>query len=166
MFSFAVLLKISFPTNPKVCIMFMPEPHDTITKSSTYGLPPVASAMIMPIAHGANDVSNAIGPFTTEYETWISGVASATADTPDWIKAVRGLGLGLGFWTYGYHLMRNLGNKITQHSPTRGYSMELGSGITVLLASRLALPVSTTQCITGSFETNVRSYHLQLLTSS
>lgn len=124
----------------------------------------VASAMIMSIAHGANDVSNAIGPFTTEYETWITGVASATTDTPDWIKAVGGLGIGIGFWTYGYHLMRNLGNKITQHSPTRGYSMELGSGITVLLASRLALPVSTTQCITGSFETTVCSYYLQLLT--
>lgn len=46
--------------------------------------------------------------------------------------------------------MRNLGNRITKHSPTRGYSMELGAAITVLLASRLGLPVSTTQCITGA----------------
>ena len=41
----------------------------------------VTSAMIMSVAHGANDVSNAIGPFTTEYETWSSGVTSATSDT-------------------------------------------------------------------------------------
>lgn len=46
--------------------------------------------------------------------------------------------------------MRGLGNKITKHSPTRGFSMELGAAITVLLASRLGLPVSTTQCITGA----------------
>lgn len=46
--------------------------------------------------------------------------------------------------------MRALGNKITQMSPTRGFSIELGAAITVLLASRLALPVSTTQCLTGS----------------
>lgn len=46
--------------------------------------------------------------------------------------------------------MRNLGNKITKHSPTRGYSMELAAAITVLLASNLGLPVSTTQCITGA----------------
>jgi phosphate/sulfate permease len=105
--------------------------------------------MIMSIAHGANDVSNAIGPWTTEYITWKTGVSSAKVPTPTWIRAVGGLGLGIGFWTYGYHLMRNLGNKITQHSPIRGYSMELGTGITVLLASRLAIPVSTTQCITG-----------------
>ena len=109
----------------------------------------VASAMIMSISHGANDVSNAIGPFTTEYETWKTGVASATTDTPTWIKAVGGLGLGFGFWTYGYHLMRTLGNKITQISPIRGYSMELGTAITVLMATQLGLPISTTQCITG-----------------
>ena len=110
----------------------------------------VCSAIIMSIAHGANDISNAIGPFTTEYETWKSGVASAKTDTPTWIKAVGGIGLGIGFWTFGYHIMRNLGNRITKHSPTRGYSMELGAAITVLLASNLGLPVSTTQCITGA----------------
>ncbi|KAG4414771.1 hypothetical protein IFR04_012084 [Cadophora malorum] len=110
----------------------------------------VCTAMLMSIAHGANDVSNAIGPFTTEYETWKSGVTSAKTDTPTWIKAVGGLGLGFGFWTFGYHIMRSLGNKITKHTPTRGYSMELAAAITVLLASRLGLPVSTTQCITGA----------------
>lgn len=58
----------------------------------------VCSAIIMSIAHGANDVSNAIGPFTTEYVTWKTGVSSAETDTPTWIKAVGGLGLGVGFW--------------------------------------------------------------------
>lgn len=110
----------------------------------------VCTAMLMSVAHGANDISNAIGPFTTEYETWKSGVTSASTPTPLWIKAVGGLGLGFGFWTFGYHIMRNLGNRITKHSPTRGYSMELGAAITVLLATQLNLPVSTTQCITGS----------------
>ncbi|KAK4184964.1 phosphate-repressible phosphate permease [Podospora australis] len=46
--------------------------------------------------------------------------------------------------------MRNLGNKITLHSPSRGFSMELGSAFTIILATRLSLPVSTTQCITGA----------------
>lgn len=61
----------------------------------------ICSAMIMSIAHGANDVSNAIGPFTTEYLTWKTGVASEETGTPLWIKAVGGLGLGVGFWTFG-----------------------------------------------------------------
>lgn len=51
---------------------------------------------------------------------------------------------------YGFNVMRSLGNKITQVSPTRGFAMELGAAITVLLASRLGLPVSTTQCLTGA----------------
>lgn len=110
----------------------------------------VCTAVLMSIAHGANDVSNAIGPFTTEYETWSTGVTSAKTETPLWIKAVRGLGLGFSFWTFGFHIMHNLGNKITKHSPTRGYSMELAAALTVLLTSRLGLPVSTTQCITSA----------------
>ncbi|KAJ3474525.1 hypothetical protein NLG97_g9807 [Lecanicillium saksenae] len=110
----------------------------------------VCSAMIMSIAHGANDISNAIGPFTTEYVVWKSGVVNKKSDTPEWIKAVGGITLGVGFWTFGYHIMRNLGNRITKHSPTRGYSMELAAAITVLLASKFGLPVSTTQCITGA----------------
>lgn len=110
----------------------------------------ICSAMIMSIAHGANDISNAIGPFTTEYIVWKTGVVKSKSPTPEWIKAVGGITLGVGFWTFGYHIMRNLGNRITKHSPTRGYSMELAAAITVLLASKFGLPVSTTQCITGA----------------
>lgn len=61
-----------------------------------------------------------------------------------------GAAIVIGLWTYGYNIMRNLGNRITLHSPTRGFSMELGSALTVILATRLALPVSTTQCIVGA----------------
>lgn len=109
----------------------------------------ILSAMIMSIAHGANDVSNAIGPFTTEYVTWKNGAVVSEQDTPIWIPAVGGIGLGIGFWTYGFRIMRSLGLKITQISPTRGFAAELAAAITVLLASRLGLPVSTTQCVTG-----------------
>ncbi|CAN9163694.1 unnamed protein product [Alternaria alternata] len=110
----------------------------------------VASAMMMSIAHGSNDVANAVGPWVGSYNTYTTGVVTKEADTPIWILIVAGLLLGIGFWFYGYHIVRALGNKITQVSPTRGFSMELGAAITVLLASRLALPVSTTQCLTGA----------------
>ncbi|KAF2260269.1 phosphate transporter [Lojkania enalia] len=110
----------------------------------------VASAMMMSIAHGSNDVANAVGPWVATYNTFQTGVASKEADTPIWILVIAGLLLGTGFWFYGYHIVRALGNKITQVSPTRGFSMELGAAICVLLASRLGLPVSTTQCLTGA----------------
>jgi sodium-dependent phosphate transporter len=95
-------------------------------------------------------VANAVGPWVATYNTYTTGVVTKEADTPIWILVVAGLLLGIGFWFYGYHIVRALGNKITQVSPTRGFSMELGAAITVLLASRLALPVSTTQCLCGA----------------
>lgn len=110
----------------------------------------VASAMLMSIAHGSNDVANAVGPWAASYETYRSGEVATESDTPVWFLVIAGLLLGLGFWVYGFHIIRCLGNKITQMSPTRGYSIEMGAAITVLLASRLALPVSTTQCLVGA----------------
>jgi len=112
--------------------------------------PQVASAMLMSIAHGSNDVANAVGPWSAAYATFEAGAVATKSPTPTWMLVVAGLLLGLGFWVFGYHIIRSLGNKITQLSPTRGFSMELGAAITVLLASRLGLPVSTTQCLTGS----------------
>ncbi|KAJ5144657.1 hypothetical protein N7448_002049 [Penicillium atrosanguineum] len=110
----------------------------------------VVSAMMMSIAHGSNDVANAVGPWAAVYSTFHAGVVETEAPTPVWFVVVAGLLLGIGFWFYGYHIVRALGNKITQMSPTRGFSVELGAAITVLLASRLGLPVSTTQCLTGA----------------
>ena len=110
----------------------------------------VVSAMMMSIAHGSNDVANAVGPWAAVYQTYQSGVVNTDSPTPVWFLVVAGLLLGLGFWFFGYHIIRALGNKITQMSPTRGFSTELGAAITVLLASRLGLPVSTTQCLTGA----------------
>lgn len=58
----------------------------------------------MSIAHGANDVSNAIGPFTTEYMTWRAGKSMAKTSTPIWIKAVGGLGLGFGTYPIPFNV--------------------------------------------------------------
>jgi sodium-dependent phosphate transporter len=119
--------------------------------------------------HGANDVANAVGPYASIYQIWQSGeVPGKKAQVPLWILAFGGAGIVIGLWTYGYNIMRNLGNRVTLMSPARGFSMELGSVITIILATRLSmhspeslnytpllttsteLPVSTTQCITGA----------------
>lgn len=110
----------------------------------------VVSAMMMSIAHGSNDVANAVGPWAAVYQTYQSGFVNTEAATPVWFLVVAGLLLGLGFWVYGHRIIKALGNKITQMSPTRGFSIELGAAVTVLLASKLGLPVSTTQCLVGA----------------
>lgn len=112
----------------------------------------VMTASAASFTHGANDVSNAIGPYATIYQTWNEGAvpASGAASVPLWILAFGGVGIVIGIWTYGYRIMANLGNRLTLQSPTRGFSVELGSVCTIILATRLKLPISTTQCLTGA----------------
>ncbi|KAK7468308.1 Na+/Pi symporter [Stygiomarasmius scandens] len=116
-----------------------------------YSFLQVMTACTASFAHGSNDISNAVGPFATIYETWHTGsYLGGKTPVPTWILVYGAIWLVIGLATYGYNIMRILGNRLTLHSPTRGFSMELGAAITVVLASQLALPVSTTQCITGA----------------
>ncbi|KAK0724645.1 phosphate transporter [Lasiosphaeris hirsuta] len=117
-----------------------------------YSFLQVMTAATASFTHGANDISNAIGPYATIYQVWQSGAVPPKdkSEVPIWILVFGGACLVIGLWTYGYNIMKNLGNRITLHSPSRGFSMELGSAITVILATRLKLPISTTQCITGA----------------
>ncbi|KAF2467938.1 phosphate-repressible phosphate permease-like protein [Lindgomyces ingoldianus] len=116
----------------------------------TFSFLQVLTAATSSFTHGANDVANAIGPYTTIYFIWSSGTLKNKVPVPDWILAFGGAAIVIGLWTYGYNIMKALGNKITLHSPSRGFSMELGSAITVIMATRLKLPISTTQCICGA----------------
>jgi sodium-dependent phosphate transporter len=98
----------------------------------------------------SNDVANAVGPLATIYLVWQTNTIASTVPVPIWVLAYGGLAIVIGFATWGYNVMKNLGNRLTLHSPSRGFSMELGSALTVLVASRLGLPVSTAQCIVGA----------------
>ncbi|KAK7430657.1 Na+/Pi symporter [Neonectria magnoliae] len=128
-------------------------PHYDNRAEYLYTFLQVMTACTASFTHGANDVANAIGPYATIFQIWHTGSMdseSGKSDVPIWILCFGGGAIALGIWTYGYNIMRNLGNRLTLHSPSRGFSMELGSAITVILATRLKLPVSTTQCITGA----------------
>ncbi|KAL4876433.1 phosphate transporter [Aspergillus karnatakaensis] len=110
----------------------------------------ILTAATASFVHGANDVANAIAPFATTYLVWQSGEIRKEVPVPVWVLCFGGGAIVIGLLTYGYHLMRNLGNRLTLMSPSRGFCMELSSAMTVLLATRLTLPVSTTQCIAGA----------------
>ncbi|KAH6913664.1 sodium:inorganic phosphate symporter [Coprinopsis sp. MPI-PUGE-AT-0042] len=115
-----------------------------------YSFMQVFTACVASFAHGANDVSNAIGPFAVIYHTWKTGTTADKTPVPIWTLAFGGAMIVIGLATYGYNIMRVLGNRITLHSPSRGFSMELAASITVILASQFGIPVSTTMCITGA----------------
>jgi len=111
----------------------------------------IITAAFASFAHGSNDVANAVGPFTTVWYIFENGkVNTGNTEIPVWILAYCAGALDLGLLTYGYHIMRSLGNKITYHSPARGFTMSLAATLTTLTATKLGLPISTTHCITGA----------------
>jgi sodium-dependent phosphate transporter len=99
----------------------------------------ILTASAASFVHGANDVANAVGPYATIFQVWDKGIVPEKAEVPVWILAFGGIGIAIGCWTYGYHIMGNLGNRITLMSPSRGFSMELGSVIAVVVATRLGM---------------------------
>ncbi|KAL8899062.1 MAG: hypothetical protein Q9207_006390 [Kuettlingeria erythrocarpa] len=117
----------------------------------TYSFVQIITACTASFAHGANDIGNSVGPWAVIYSAWSTGdAAKSKADVPLWQIAVLALTISLGLCTYGYNIMKVMGNKITYHSPSRGCSMEMGAAITVLVFSQYKLPVSTSMCITGA----------------
>ncbi|KAH7126399.1 putative sodium/phosphate symporter [Dactylonectria estremocensis] len=117
----------------------------------TYSFVQVLTACTASFAHGANDIGNSVGPWAVIYGAWKTGnAAEAKAAVPVWQLAVLSAMISLGLVTYGYNIMKVMGNKITYHSPSRGSSMEMGAAITVLVFSQFSLPVSTSMCITGA----------------
>jgi sodium-dependent phosphate transporter len=104
-----------------------------------YSFLQVMTASTASFVHGANDIANAIGPYATVFQIWKdSSLPKGKAEVPVWILCFGGAMLVIGVWTYGYNIMRNLGNRLTLQSPSRGFSMELGSAITVILATQLS----------------------------
>ncbi|KAL1583111.1 hypothetical protein WHR41_08288 [Cladosporium halotolerans] len=116
-----------------------------------YSFVQIITACTASFAHGANDVGNAVGVWAAMYSAWSTGeTVGSKAPVPLWQIAVIALTICFGFITYGYNIMRVMGNKITYHSPSRGSSMEMGAAITILIFSQYKLPVSTSMCITGA----------------
>jgi phosphate/sulfate permease len=110
----------------------------------------IVSACYVAFAHGSNDVSNAIGPVAAVLEVLKTGVHIKSAPIPSWLLALGGAGIVLGLATWGWRVIETIGKKITALTPTRGFCAEFGTATTILLATQLGLPVSTTHCLVGA----------------
>ncbi|MCG7916648.1 MAG: inorganic phosphate transporter [Candidatus Thiodiazotropha taylori] len=110
----------------------------------------IFTACAMAFAHGSNDVANGIGPLAAVVSIVESGGEVAQkASLPLWILFLGGAGIVVGLATMGYKVMQTIGTKITELTPTRGYAATLAAAITVVVASKTGLPVSTTQIAVG-----------------
>ena len=110
----------------------------------------ILSAAFVAFAHGANDVANAVGPLAAIITVLKTGQISMKAPVPSWTLLLGGLGIVIGLATWGWRVMMTIGKKITELTPSRGFSAEFSAAITILLASKLGLPISTTHTLVGA----------------
>ncbi|MEW4983266.1 MAG: inorganic phosphate transporter [Cycloclasticus sp.] len=108
------------------------------------------TACAMAFAHGSNDVANAIGPLAAVASIVESGELSQKSALPIWILFVGGVGIVLGLAMYGRKVIETVGTKITELTPSRGFCCEVSAATTVVLASGIGLPISTTHTLVGA----------------
>lgn len=106
-------------------------------------------ACFMAFAHGSNDVANAIGPLAAIINV-LQGKAIHVQSVPIWLLILGGVGIVVGLATWGWRVIETVGRKITELTPSRGFAAGFGAAATILLASKLGLPISTTHVIVGA----------------
>lgn len=111
----------------------------------------ILTACAVAFAHGSNDVANAIGPLAAIVTVLDTGAEVAKkAPVQPWMLAIGGLGIVFGLATWGYRVMETVGKKITELTPSRGFAAELAAATTIVIASRMGIPVSTTHTLVGA----------------
>ncbi|WP_272009459.1 inorganic phosphate transporter [Roseovarius sp. ZX-A-9] len=114
-----------------------------------FAVPLVISAALLSFAHGANDVANAVGPLAAIVQASQSGDFMSAVRIPLWVMVIGALGISFGLFLFGPKLIRMVGGQITKLNPMRAYCVALSAAITVIVASWLGLPVSSTHIAVG-----------------
>ncbi len=113
-------------------------------------IPLIFSAALLSFAHGANDVANAVGPLAAINEAVMQGAIATQAAIPIWVLMVGAIGIALGLALYGPRLIRTVGSGITELDQMRAFCIAMAASITVIVASQLGLPVSSTHIAVGA----------------
>jgi PiT family inorganic phosphate transporter len=117
--------------------------------NTLFTIPLIFAAALLSFAHGANDVANAIGPLAAINDAVIHGGISTKASIPLWVMGVGAFGIAIGLALYGPKLIKTVGSEITELDQVRAFSIAMAASITVIIASQLGLPVSSTHIAIG-----------------
>lgn len=125
--------------------------NDRASINTLFTIPLIFGAALLSFAHGANDVSNAIGPLAAINDAIVNsgGTAGVSASIPFWIMLVGALGIVIGLVLYGPRLIKTVGSEITELDQMRAFSVAMATAVTVIFASQLGLPVSSTHIAIG-----------------
>jgi len=123
--------------------------NSRVSVNTLFTIPLIFAAALLSFAHGANDVANAIGPLAAINDAIMSSEISSKVDIPFWVMAVGALGIAVGLALYGPKLIKTVGSEITELDQMRAFSIAMAASITVIIASQLGLPVSSTHIAVG-----------------
>jgi len=115
-----------------------------------FTIPLVFAAALLSFAHGANDVANSVGPLAAINDAFSSGGITAKAAIPLWVMVIGAVGISIGLALYGPKLIRTVGSEITELDKTRAFCISMAAAITVIIASQLGLPISSTHTAVGA----------------
>jgi PiT family inorganic phosphate transporter len=115
-----------------------------------FHLPLICSAALLSFAHGSNDVANAVGPLAAILNSAQTGALVSKVGVPFWVMLIGAVGISLGLFLFGPRIVRIVGEQITKMNPMRAFCVALSAALTVLVASQLGLPVSTTHIAVGA----------------
>ena len=116
-----------------------------------FTIPLIFAAALLSFAHGSNDVANAVGPLAAIVDVYSSnnGQIATSAPIPMWVMLIGAIGISLGLALYGPKVIRTVGTEITELDQTRAYCIAMSATVTVIIASQMGLPVSSTHIAGG-----------------
>jgi len=123
--------------------------NEKLSINQLFTVPLIFAAAMLSFAHGANDVANAVGPLAAISEALTHGDIAQKAAIPMWVMMVGAIGIALGLALYGPKLIRTVGSEITELDQTRAFCIAMAAALTVIIASQLGLPVSSTHIAVG-----------------
>lgn len=146
---FAIAVGIYLFVKPVIAKKANKLANDRESINTLFTIPLIFSAALLSFAHGANDVANAVGPLAGINDAIMSGEFGKKALIPLWVMLVGALGISIGLALYGPKLIKKVGSEITELDQIRAFCIALAAAITVIIASALGLPVSSTHIAVG-----------------
>ena len=135
---------------PKIAKRVMGMENSREALNMLFTIPLVFAAALLSFAHGANDVANAVGPLAAVNDALTHLAVSKKAAIPLWVMVVGGIGISIGLALFGPRLIKTVGSEITELDQMRAFSIMMAAAITVVIASQLGLPVSSTHIAVGA----------------
>jgi len=145
----AIAIAVFFIVKPLIAKTADAMPNKRESVNKLFAIPLVFAAALLSFAHGANDVANAVGPLAAINDAFATGDIVKKAAIPLWVMGIGAGGIVVGLALYGPKLIRTIGSEITELDMIRAFCVAMAASITVIIASQLGLPVSSTHIAVG-----------------